>query len=114
MNEPGSLTDSPTRRVDARARDDPCRGSLFRSRAAADVGRDDRPRPAARLARDLAAGHRRVKADIVRDVLLEPVSVERPPSLLRSHPNCTLFLDRAAAARVPAHVIGWTDPVAGR
>ena len=59
MNEPGSSPDSQTRRVDARTRDDAGGGPLFRPRSAADLGRDDRCRPAPRLARDLAAGDRR-------------------------------------------------------
>jgi glucosamine-6-phosphate deaminase len=51
----------------------------------------------------LATGVR--KADIVRDILLQPVSVERPASLLRSHPHCRLFLDAAAASKLPPSVI---------
>ena len=45
------------------------------------------------------------KADIVRDVLLEPVSTTRPASLLRGHPNCWLFVDAAAAAKLPVGVL---------
>ena len=44
------------------------------------------------------------KADIVRDVLLLPVSAERPASLLRTHPNCTFFLD-GAASRLPRDLV---------
>jgi glucosamine-6-phosphate deaminase len=46
------------------------------------------------------------KADVVRDVLLEPMSVDRPASLLRAHPHCLFILDRAAAARLPRHLLG--------
>ena len=45
------------------------------------------------------------KADIVRDVLLEPVSTTRPASLLRGHPNCWLFLEAAASAKLPVGVL---------
>jgi glucosamine-6-phosphate deaminase len=45
------------------------------------------------------------KADIVRDVLLEPVSASRPASLLRGHPDCWFFLDAAAASKLPAGVL---------
>jgi glucosamine-6-phosphate deaminase len=45
------------------------------------------------------------KASIVRDVLLEPVSAERPASLLRVHPGCTLFLDTDAASALPPDLI---------
>ena len=45
------------------------------------------------------------KADIVRDVLLEPVSTTRPASLLRGHANCWLFLDAAAASKLPVGVL---------
>jgi glucosamine-6-phosphate deaminase len=50
------------------------------------------------------------KADIVRDVLLLPVSADRPASLLRTHPNCTLFIDAAAASHLPRHL----DAMSGR
>jgi len=38
-------------------------------------------------------------------VLLEPVSTTRPASLLRGHANCWLFLDAAAASKLPVGVL---------
>jgi glucosamine-6-phosphate deaminase len=105
MNEPGSSFDSVTRRVD-----------LARSTTEAAVRYfGDVPPPMwgvtiglgpLRASREiwlLAAGAG--KAEIVRDVLLLPVSAERPASLLRTHPNCTFFIDGAAAARLPRDVV---------
>jgi len=44
------------------------------------------------------------KADAVRATLESPVSPSVPASILRTHPHVTLFLDRAAAARLdPRH-----------
>lgn len=42
------------------------------------------------------------KAVAVRDSLLGPVTPEVPASILREHPECTLFLDAAAASLVPS------------
>lgn len=40
------------------------------------------------------------KADIVRDVLLEPISEDRPGSVLRRVPYARLFLDQDAASKL--------------
>lgn len=102
MNEPGSPADSPTRRVDL---------APETTRAAARYFGDG-PLPAwgvtiglgpllaSRAVWLLATGAS--KATIVRAILLEPVSADRPASLLRRHPACSLFLDDAAAADLPA------------
>jgi 6-phosphogluconolactonase/glucosamine-6-phosphate isomerase/deaminase len=38
------------------------------------------------------------KAAIVKKVLEGPISEAVPASLLRSHPNCSIYLDEAAAS----------------
>jgi glucosamine-6-phosphate deaminase len=42
------------------------------------------------------------KANAVRDTLLGPISPACPASILRTHPNTTLYLDRDSAALLPA------------
>jgi 6-phosphogluconolactonase/glucosamine-6-phosphate isomerase/deaminase len=37
------------------------------------------------------------KADIVKKVMEGPISEAVPASLLRNHPNCSIYLDEAAA-----------------
>ena len=44
------------------------------------------------------SGHR--KAQIIRRALLEPISTACPATILRSHPDVTLFLDQASAAEL--------------
>ncbi|WP_169579550.1 6-phosphogluconolactonase [Ruania albidiflava] len=41
-----------------------------------------------------------IKADAVRAALMEPVSSAVPATVLRTHPDATLFLDTAAAAQL--------------
>jgi glucosamine-6-phosphate deaminase len=41
------------------------------------------------------------KAEAVRKTIESEISPEVPASILRSHPDCTLFLDRPAASRIP-------------
>ena len=38
-------------------------------------------------------------------VLLLPLSAERPASLLRTHPNCSFFIDAAAASKLPRDLV---------
>jgi glucosamine-6-phosphate deaminase len=104
MNEPGTPPTSPTRRVELAPETIAASARYF----------GDGTRPtwgvtiglagllASREVWLLATGAH--KAEIVRDILLQPVSVERPASLLRSHPHCRLFLDAAAARLLPASV----------
>ncbi len=40
----------------------------------------------------------RAKAGIIQRIVREPVTIETPASLMRNHPNCSLFLDPDAAA----------------
>lgn len=42
------------------------------------------------------------KADIVRRSLTEEISTSCPATILRKHPNATLYLDPASAAKLPA------------
>jgi glucosamine-6-phosphate deaminase len=105
MNEPGSSYDSATRRVTlapetirAAAR---YFGAVPPPTWGVTIGLG--PLRASREIWLLAAGEG--KAAIVRDVLLLPVSAERPASLLRTHPNCTFFVDGAAASRLPRDVV---------
>jgi len=105
MNEPGSLPDSPTRRVELAPETTHAAARYFGSVPpptwGVTIGLG--PLRASRAIWLLATGAS--KADIVRDVLLEPMSVERPASLLRGHPSCVFVLDRAAASQLPSHVL---------
>jgi glucosamine-6-phosphate deaminase len=101
MNEPGSAPDSLTRRVDLAPETTRASARYF----------GDGPLPvwgvtiglrsllASRTVCLVATGES--KASIVRDVVLGPVSVERPASLLRDHHDAWLFVDAAAAADLP-------------
>jgi glucosamine-6-phosphate deaminase len=105
MNEPGSAPDSPTRRVALAAETTQAAiryfGSVPPPTWGVTVGLG--PLRASRQIWLLAIGGG--KADIVRDVLLQPVSAERPASLLRNHPNCSLLVDAAAASRLPPDLV---------
>ncbi len=106
MNEPGTPPDSVTRRVEL---------APSTTQASVRYFGEGAPLPtwgitiglsailAARTIWILATGEG--KADIVRDVLLEPVSASRPASLLRGHPDCWFFLDAAAASKLPVGVL---------
>ena len=97
MNEPGSPADSPTRRVD-----------LADSTIAASARYFDHDRLprwgltvglgailAAREVWLLARGA--AKAEVVHQMLTGPITEDLPASLLRRHPNCSVFLDDDAA-----------------
>jgi glucosamine-6-phosphate deaminase len=45
------------------------------------------------------------KRDAVRAALLAPVGARCPATALRTHPDCTVFLDRAAASALPPEVV---------
>jgi glucosamine-6-phosphate deaminase len=104
MNEPGTPPTSPTRRVDLAP-------ETIRA-AARYFGETTLPTWGVTVGLAALLASREVwllatgthKAEIVRDILLLPVSVERPASLLRSHPHCRLFLDAPAARLLPAGV----------
>ena len=104
MNEPGTPPTSPTRRVELAPETIAASARYF--------GDGTLPTWGVTIGLSALLASREVwllatgahKADIVRDILLQPVSVERPASLLRSHPHCRLFLDAAAASRLPASV----------
>ena len=40
------------------------------------------------------------KAEIVRSILTEPISTEYPATIMRRHPNATLYLDAESAAQI--------------
>jgi glucosamine-6-phosphate deaminase len=105
MNEPGSFYESATRRVDLAPATTLAAvryfGAVPPPTWGVTIGLG--PLRASREIWLLAAGEG--KAGIVRDVLLLPVSAERPASLLRTHPNCTFFIDGAAASRLPRDVV---------
>jgi glucosamine-6-phosphate deaminase len=98
MNEPGSPPDSPTRRVDLH---DTTVQSAARYFAHQNLPRWGLTVGLKRLLEAnevwlLAKGPG--KAGIVRDTLQGNVTVSNPASLLRRHPNASLFLDRTAGA----------------
>jgi len=98
MNEPESALDSPTRRVDLH---DSTIQSAARYFAHQNVPRWGLTIGLKRLLEAnevwlLAKGS--AKAGIVRDTLQGDIALSNPASLLRRHPNTSLFLDRAAGA----------------
>lgn len=106
MNEPGTSPDSVTRRVELAPSTTQASVRYFGEGAALPtwgITLGLSQILAARTIWILATGDS--KADIVRDVLLEPVSASRPASLLRGHPDCWFFLDAAAASRLPVGVL---------
>jgi len=106
MNEPGTSPDSPTRRVELAPSTTQASVRYFGEGAALPtwgITLGLAQILAARTIWILATGEG--KADIIRDVLLEPVSATRPASLLRGHPNCWFFLDAAAASKLPVGVL---------
>ncbi|MEO5821949.1 MAG: glucosamine-6-phosphate deaminase [Vicinamibacteraceae bacterium] len=106
MNEPGTSPDSPTRRVELAPSTTQASARYFGEGAALPTWGITLGLTAILAARTiwiLATGEG--KADIVRDVLLEPVSASRPASLLRGHPDCWFFLDAAAASKLPVGVL---------
>jgi glucosamine-6-phosphate deaminase len=100
MNEPGSAADSGTRRVDLHE-------STINS-SARYVAHQQLPRWGLTVGMKqlleakevwlLASGER--KAEIIRRTITDPISETLPASLLRRHPNCSLFVDAAAAALI--------------
>jgi glucosamine-6-phosphate deaminase len=106
MNEPGTPPDSVTRRVELAPSTTQASVRYFGEGAALPtwgITLGLSQILAARTIWMLATGDG--KADIVRDVLLEPVSASRPASLLRGHPDCWFLLDAAAASKLPVGVL---------
>jgi len=101
MNEPGSATDSLTRRVELAPETIAASQRYF--------GHDRLPTwgvtmgiGTLRRSREiwlLATGP--VKAAVVRDTLLAPISAEKPSTLLRDHPCALLVVDNEAAELLP-------------
>jgi len=98
MNEPGSPLDSPTRRVDLH-------GTTVQS-SARYFAHQNLPRwgltvglKAVMASKEvwlLANGH--TKAGIVHRTVRGEIGASNPASLLRQHPNCSVFVDSAAGA----------------
>jgi glucosamine-6-phosphate deaminase len=100
MNEPGSSPDSRTRRVDLDPETIKASARYFGSGPLPTWGVTIGLGPllASRTVWLLATGER--KAEIVRAIVEEPPTTDRPASLLRAHPDCWLFVDAAAASRL--------------
>jgi glucosamine-6-phosphate deaminase len=100
MNEPGSAPDSPTRRVDLHDATIQSSARYFAHtnlpRWGVTVGLQGIL--AAKEVWVLANGGR--KAEIVERTIHGDVSPANPASLLRRHPNCSLFLDADASGRL--------------
>ena len=98
MNEPGSLPESRTRRVDlaeetiASSRRYLTHSQLPRWGVTVGLGAILKSREVWLLATGPA------KAEIVRRTLREPVEAAIPSTFLRQHPHCSVFLDAPAAA----------------
>ena len=100
MNEPGSSAESPTRRVDLHESTIAASARYFEHanlpRWGVTVGMG--PILASAEVWILASGP--AKAEIVQRTLTGPVTEEVPSSLLRRHPNCSLFVDGESGARL--------------
>jgi glucosamine-6-phosphate deaminase len=98
MNEPGSAADSSTRRVDLHETTIQSSARYFTHtnlpRWGLTIGLQGIL--AAREVWVLANGAR--KAEIVERTVRGEIGAANPASLLRRHPNCSLFVDNAAAA----------------
>lgn len=96
MNEPGSDEDSPTRRVDLHPQTIHASSRYFAHQNLPTWGLTVGLRAilASREVWLLANG--RGKAEIVRRTLDGDISPDNPASLLRRHPNCSLFVDAEA------------------
>jgi glucosamine-6-phosphate deaminase len=100
MNEPGSGAGSETRRVDLH--------EITINSSARYVTHQQLPRWGLTVGMKqileakevwlLANGER--KAEIIRRTISDPMSEALPASLLRKHPNCSLFVDATAAAKL--------------
>jgi glucosamine-6-phosphate deaminase len=100
MNEPGSPPRSPTRRVELDPQTTRASVRYFGSGPLPTWGVTIGMGPllASRTVWLLATGED--KAEIVRQIAEEPVTTERPASLLQDHPDCCLFVDAAAGSRL--------------
>jgi glucosamine-6-phosphate isomerase len=98
MNEPGSASDSPTRRVDLHPQTTASAAKYISHTRAPTWGLTVGMQRliASQEVWLLATGP--AKADIVRRIVHHDTTPDVPASLLRNHPNCFLFLDATAAA----------------
>lgn len=100
MNEPGSDPASPTRRVDLH--ESTIQGS------ARYFQHQNLPRWGLTVGLAAILSAREVwllargasKADIIRETVAGPIGAGNPASLLRHHPNCSLFVDGDAGSRI--------------
>jgi glucosamine-6-phosphate deaminase len=100
MNEPGSPVDSPTRRVELH-------GATIQS-SARYFAHHDLPRWGVTVGLKAVLASREVwvlangaaKAGIIQETVRGEISTGNPASLLRRHPNCSVFVDRDAGARL--------------
>jgi glucosamine-6-phosphate deaminase len=100
MNEPGSPETSRTRRVDLHESTIQASARYFSHR--------NLPRWGVTVGLHAILSAREVwvlatgtaKAAIVRQTIDGPIGIDNPASLLRRHPNCSLFVDPDAAARL--------------
>lgn len=100
MNEPGSAVDSPTRRAELQA-------STVRS-SARYFAHQNLPQWGLTVGLKAVLGSREVwllangptKAGIIEQTVRGEIGSANPASLLRRHPNCSLFVDAAAGSRL--------------
>ena len=98
MNEPGSPADSPTRRVELH-------GGTIQS-SARYFAHDNLPRWGLTVGLKAVLASKEVwliangaaKAGIIQQTVRGDISLSNPASLLRRHPDCSLFVDADAGA----------------
>lgn len=113
FNEPGSSADSRTRVVELESSTIAANSRFFASAAEVPTRAITQGLATICSARHIVAvitGES--KAQALRDMIVGEVSVDCPASMLRTHPNATVFADRAAAydlARTPREL--WDESV---
>jgi glucosamine-6-phosphate deaminase len=98
MNEPGSRADSPTRRVELHASTIEGSARYFSHGRLPDWGVTVGLHAILGASEVWLLASGESKAEIVRRTVSDRISDDVPASLLRRHPNCSLFVDTAAAS----------------
>jgi glucosamine-6-phosphate deaminase len=98
MNEPGSVPDSPTRRVELHESTIQSSARYFEHGNLPTWGITVGLAPILRAKEVWLLATGAAKARIVRDTVKRDIGADLPSSLLRTHPNCSFFVDAEAGA----------------
>jgi galactosamine-6-phosphate isomerase len=100
MNEPGSAQDSPTRRVDLHASTISSSAKYLTHQLLPTWGLTVGMQQFFDSREVWLVATGAAKADVVEKTVRGKITPEVPASLLRRHPNCSLFVDAAAGGRL--------------